>query len=483
MLPPMVERVERGPGALLWPLLLWGGQLLVAGALAAPAAVAVAGRHPASTLTRVVGLLGLAWFLAAAAVPCVAAGRAWIRARRHQLLALTISLGFSLFLLGELGVRLVEQRDLDGNVFVRSRRLHPYRVPVRQVAAEVERYQRAGASSKSLVADRDLGWAPLPGATREPYFFDRSGIRVPSAGVSYAQQPVASLARVALFGDSFTNGIGATQPETWGAQLEQLARARQPMEVLNFGVPAYGMDQALLRFQRDGRRFAPDVVVFGLQFENTRRNLNVMRPFYHQTSDLPLTKPRFLLENGALRPVNAPTLPLERVVPTLAAFESWELAKHEAYYDPADYRARPWHVSHFFTLLVELADGVIRDFGTQHSKPGELELALAILEAFATAAKEAGASFMILRLATLDELEDMLAGRADPREAELARIRKRFTLVETGPALVEQAKVSGAAALYNDSRHYTALGNAVVARGALPGLLAHVAAAPRIAKP
>ena len=42
-------------------------------------------------------------------------------------------------------------------------------------------------------------------------------------------------------------------------------------EIINLGVSGYGMDQAFLRWQKLGKKFKPDLVIFGLQMENVRR--------------------------------------------------------------------------------------------------------------------------------------------------------------------------------------------------------------------
>ncbi|MCB9747848.1 MAG: SGNH/GDSL hydrolase family protein [Candidatus Omnitrophica bacterium] len=65
--------------------------------------------------------------------------------------------------------------------------------------------------------------------------------------------------RLALFGDSFVFAQDEVTPNTWGYMLEN---SFANLEVLNFGVPGYGLGQSYLRYLKDGLKFNPDVVFF-----------------------------------------------------------------------------------------------------------------------------------------------------------------------------------------------------------------------------
>lgn len=104
-------------------------------------------------------------------------------------------------------------------------------------------------------------------------------------------RPVAEAARVATFGDSFT--FGGDVADRY-AYPEVLARLDSGLEIENFGVPAYGLDQAFLRYQREGRPAHPRIVIIGFMAENIFRDVNVFRPFYRPPSQVPFAKPRYL---------------------------------------------------------------------------------------------------------------------------------------------------------------------------------------------
>lgn len=102
---------------------------------------------------------------------------------------------------------------------------------------------------------------------------------------------------LATFGDSYTHCDEVADAETWQAYLADELQA----DVLNFGVGGYGPDQALLRYRQKSRELAVPVVALGLVLENINRVVNRYRPFYYPETGVPLTKPRFVLDDGSLR--------------------------------------------------------------------------------------------------------------------------------------------------------------------------------------
>jgi len=140
-----------------------------------------------------------------------------------------------------------------------------------------------------------LGWSLKPNGSRgELYRANSDGIR---AAQEYKLTPSTKLLRIASFGDSFTHGDDVSNQNTW---QELLSETRTNLEVLNFGVSGFGLDQSYLRYQRDGVRYQPHMVLIGFMSENIRRHLNVFRPFYYSKTGLPMSKPRFVLRNGQI---------------------------------------------------------------------------------------------------------------------------------------------------------------------------------------
>jgi len=67
--------------------------------------------------------------------------------------------------------------------------------------------------------------------------------------------------RIAALGDSFVFGFGVQDGETFSALFEANDKTR---EVLNLGVPGYGMDQIYLSYREIARAYHPDIVLIGV---------------------------------------------------------------------------------------------------------------------------------------------------------------------------------------------------------------------------
>jgi len=74
--------------------------------------------------------------------------------------------------------------------------------------------------------------------------------------------------RIVCLGDSVTFGWGVSAEERFTEILENKFRN---VEVINMGVPAYGVDQMLLFLKREGVKYNPDLVIVYLIHEDLRR--------------------------------------------------------------------------------------------------------------------------------------------------------------------------------------------------------------------
>ena len=139
--------------------------------------------------------------------------------------------------------------------------------------------------------DAELGWSVRPNAVSAD-----GKARTNSLGArgtrEYALAKPAGVTRLVCVGDSYTWGDEVGDEDTFEAQLEALDPR---VECVNLGVAAYGTDQALLRWKREGERLQPDVLVVGLLLENIGRNVNRYRPLWYPGSGSAPAKPRFVL--------------------------------------------------------------------------------------------------------------------------------------------------------------------------------------------
>jgi len=310
-------------------------------------------------------------------------------------------------LVGEALVRALVQRDGDGQEWILGKRLRPNRLALGRIEEKLAPLKQDEAF---LRWDADLGWSPRPHAR------DAAGTaHIGAAGIrgerAVAPEPAPGVLRVATFGDSFTFGDEVGDEETWAYFLERaLAERGVAAEVLNFGVNAYGMDQAYLRWARDGRPYRPDVVVYGFQPENLLRNTNLFRAFYFADTGTPLQKPRFVVRDDDLAVVGQPTTEPDDMVAALAEIVQRPERHPLSAYDrsAAPYADRWWLRSRLLALLVTVAAGDVAD-------PYELdderrEVARRVLERFAREVAASGSAFVVVHLPRRGDLERIRAG-------------------------------------------------------------------------
>ncbi|MCK5178223.1 MAG: SGNH/GDSL hydrolase family protein [Candidatus Omnitrophica bacterium] len=146
----------------------------------------------------------------------------------------------------------------------------------------------------------------------------------------YLKKSDAGVLRIAAFGDSFTHGDEVANPETWAAQMEA---SYAQLEVLNFGVPGYGLDQAYLRYLKEGVHFSPDIVLIGLTLPMLARSVSVYNPFRISGTSDQLAKPRFIIEGGKLKLISNPFQTLKDYERLLSGEHDFEKTKkYDLYY-------------------------------------------------------------------------------------------------------------------------------------------------------
>jgi hypothetical protein len=155
------------------------------------------------------------------------------------------------------------------------------------LAARIRAFGHGKPTEARAIFDPLLGWSnaagaaiPIDGSIQSTTFQRMRGTHV------YALAKPAGVLRVEVFGDSFAFGSEVADEDTYCAVLE---RSVPRTEVLDFGVQGYGLDQALLRFRKEGPAFHPDVVVIGFVSVLSIRNTSTYTQY---------PKPRFVLGQG-----------------------------------------------------------------------------------------------------------------------------------------------------------------------------------------
>ena len=122
--------------------------------------------------------------------------------------------------------------------------------------------------------DRERGFALRPGAEGVWSREGRGSVRINQSGFRGAdvpESPAPGLLRIAVLGDSFTEALQVDEQQTFVKRLQSSLSADRScalrrnfpagVEVLNFGVGAYGTGQELLTWRHLAKRYRPDWVI------------------------------------------------------------------------------------------------------------------------------------------------------------------------------------------------------------------------------
>ena len=304
-----------------------------------------------------------------------------------------------------------------------------------------------------------LGWTIKPGGRGDLYRANAQGIR---ADREFARIPPPGTLRLAAFGDSFTHGDEVANEDTW---QEILMRAHPGVEAMNFGVGAYGLDQAFLRYQRFGADYGARIVLIGFMPENLFRHVNVYRPFYVPNSGLALAKPRYELDQDRLVLVENPMRDLagyrellahpERELPRLGAHDLFfQVRPHEGGLDLPLMRV----VKSVRWAWVDWRLGV--SGGSYDTRGEPFQVTAALVEAFAATVSRNGSLPIAVVYPRRRDVERFRRDGSRHYAALIDHCRTRGIRVID---LVESLGSGGARLDALMSRHYTAAGNRVVA--------------------
>jgi len=283
--------------------------------------------------------------------------------------------------------------------------------------------------------------------------------------------PRAGILRISAFGDSFTYGAQVPLAETWEKRITGLSPS---IELLNYGVGAYGLDQAYLRYDQVGINYHPAVVFIGYMSENIARDVNVFRPFYSSMYGSAIfTKPRFQVKDDQLVLLRNPLASLEdyenflrndtEVLP--------ELGKNDYHYqmncNPGwlDFSPSVRLGKLFWAhLRKNLLHPIFKLDGMYEVNSEAYEVTLRIFDAFYRKILENGAVPIILVFPDVNDQERSRKGKIRRYTPLLEYFRfKGYRFIDTLEAL-EAYKASHSTADFSVGGwgHYSPLGNAII---------------------
>ncbi len=151
--------------------------------------------------------------------------------------------------------------------------------------------------------DLIMGYAPLENWTSENQWWTNNNLGAREEQ-NILQGSLQDQTRILIFGDSFTAGSAVSQQQVWPSFLQEQV---QNTEILNFGVPGYGIGQSVLRFQQTRNELEYDIVILTfVPATNLWRDINTIRNLGEEGWHLDKVLPRFVMEQDQLRLINSP---------------------------------------------------------------------------------------------------------------------------------------------------------------------------------
>lgn len=190
--------------------------------------------------------------------------------------------------------------------------------------------------------DNLIGYVPRENMISHNGWWQSNNLGARRRAETHKAKPTG-LKRILVFGDSFTNGSGVPQEETWPYLLESESGK---LEVVNFGVDGYSMGQSFLRFQEIRIKIDYDLVLlFFVPSHDLWRDINVRRDLGEGGWHSNTLMPRFVLEHGELKLIRFPLVIFNDSQTGLPDVTAQEIKNHLKSYDRFYFKSRfevPW---------------------------------------------------------------------------------------------------------------------------------------------
>ncbi len=373
-----------------------------------------------------------------------------------------------LFILGEVSIRIIAETDLDDNIIFRDVQFKPYKLPTRETAKKLRQYSINKKTSR-LLFDKELGWVPHSNfvSLDNMYVYNKNGIRSSSTVITPKDDVVKT---IMFFGDSYAHGDEVDYSGTIEYFLQNIFKEQNVnVRVLNFAVSGYGMDQSLLRWEKVKDKFKPDLVILGIQFENVKRNINIIRPLYSPVTEIPFTKPRFVIQDNRLSLIDNPAKKINDITNILHDFNNWKLKKHEGFYDSQDYQNSFFYNSWLISFTASAIERISKEHEYFVNGSESHDITIEIIKRFKQSVEEKGADFVAIHLPVIDDFTvSYLFSRVFYNqdliyETLLDELKQNCDLIETYNYLKDWSEDHSTSELFM-VRHYSHTANKLIAK-------------------
>jgi len=393
---------------------------------------------------------------------------------------------FILFLFLEISLTFIVKKDLDGNLSLNYIHIKPFQLPINETKKKIDdlishklsdsvvsNYKNANFIRKyftiRLIPDSLLGWVPNPIFKNNDglYVYNRDGIR--SRNI-LDKIPKKDKLRIAIFGDSYAHGDEIAFENTIGNYLEILLKQSNiNAEVLNFAVSGYGMDQAFLRWQLINPQFQPDIVILGVQFENAKRHINILRPFYYYITEIPYSKPRFLIEGNKMQFLRNPINDVKKTVDIIKDFDNWEFSHFEGFYLRENYNSNILNYSKSISIISSTFSQLLGEVDFYKPKGQSFQVTYKLFEMFRDSVLQKSEIFIPVHLPVKNDFDffskkflDIVYNKQFIYDELFDALKKKSYFVESYNALENWSEENGIETLFM-KRHYSPIANQIIA--------------------
>jgi len=394
------------------------------------------------------------------------------RKRRQRFIIFQAASVLFVLLLAEVGSRLLMWK-LPGHDFRPTSEILADQSRAIQQLLDTNRQQAIEIHAK-------LGWRYAPNFKSPVHQLNSMALR---SAREYSPKPPSHTLRIAAFGDSYVYGSEVDNPSAWAALIEA---DDSHVELLNYGVGGYGVDQAYLRYLLEGADLHPQIVMMGFTTDDIGRVVNRYRRFV-DGHDLVLFKPRYLIDQkGDLTLLDAPVHDRQGYERVLAnPQEIVRYAEHDYWYRASVYENPLYEYSGAVRLVSWLTTRAYRQqFDPERLYKGRVvsttssafRLNVALLQRFAQAVQAAGASPIVVMLPDPESVRAARTGSPTRYQPLIDHLRnQQIVFLDGAEAFRKLPQRSDDQSWFAPEGHYSAAGNRIVASWLGPAIKEYAA--------